>query len=149
MRISPVRQILWTVAAAILLAVPLYQLTRPAKGGIGSLVSNDPPAPFVLTGCVMTVKCASVPQSLVIRYQGTVMFDLARTDSPDTTMEAELVIPDPNGDSVALTVEASWGPDSTGDQPMTITMEPDKLPARSVTRWSHGPNLNDLFSFTW
>lgn len=150
MRSSPLRHIIWTTLAAVLLAVPLYQLTRPAADRHPHvLLPGTTPNVVATTGCVMTVKCAVVPQSLLIRHDKTVLFDLSQTDTPDTTMEAELQIPVPDGYPFALTVEANWGGQSTGDQPLTITLEPDSLPASSVTRWSHGPSLIDLYSFSW
>lgn len=147
MKTSPLKQCLWTLLAAVLLAVPLYRLTMPAAavsvrdtGGVPEKAENE-------VACLLAVRCVSAPEKLVVRLGGKVVFDLAEESEFSPRMEKDVLLP--LRKKMEFHLEAVWPETESGDQPITVSIEPDGMEERSATRWSHGRTLNDIFSFSW
>lgn len=148
MRGSPLKQCLWVLLAAVLLAVPLYRLT-----GSSEMVSAriEPEKIGDRVSSLMVVRCVSKPEELVVRLGGEVVFDLSKEQEFSTRMEKELELELllPKGRKMEFVVDAVWSKSAEGDQPMTISVEPDGMDERSATRWSQGRVLNDVFFLSW
>lgn len=151
MRTSPILQSFWSLVAAVLLAIPLFMLTRPSTPAQSDPMTTFQPTPANHTPCLVTIKCSTLPESLTIKNEGNIVFDMADYGPVAQEMDEDINLPVRAGQQLTLTVQAKWAKEeaSNPDSAVTIAVEPDGRQERQQTRWSHGANLNDTYSFRW
>ncbi len=140
---TPLRQFFPTLGGVILLGFFLYGMTA-APPGAQKADCPSPTAQSTNVPTVITIRCAHRPESLSVSCGGRILW---QSQTPNLHEETECGLPLEEG-SATLTVSARW-PEGTPDTPVTLELEPAGRPSASATRWSFGPFLNDIYSFSW
>ena len=139
---SPLFQICLVLAGVFAAGFTTFVLTTrsPASAPIT-------PPPVLLEdkkSMFLTVRCAHLPNSLVIRQGQSILVDISSCTEFMTEYPLDLTIPDSG--KVRLHVSASWS-NNTPETPITLTLEPESQRAQAVTHWSIDHRLNDVFTF--
>ncbi len=142
---SPRLATLLALVGVLLAGIPLPALTRSREA------APEPPAAETAApqrqACYATLRFTGQPVELIIFHEGE---ELARLPgNAESPCGLELPLPPlAGGDMLELEVRARWA-DPAPQQALTLTLEPDRLPARSDTQWAEGESLHNLFTFTW
>lgn len=137
---SPVLTSTLTLAGVIAAALPLLWLTAPAP-------PQEPPTtqqqPAEQQDVYATLTFSGAPSVIILRHNGTTLKEWHTPTAPaDTTLSL------PAADTIELEAEATWPADASGQNAITITLEPADKESRSSTRWGDSV-LHDIFTFTW
>lgn len=142
MRGSPPIQLFLLALAFALLAFPLAHLTGDAAAS--APVSAAMPATPELPALIR-LRFAHPPRSVSLTQEGRELLTGADLATSPVELEARLRL---GSDGEELRLEAAW-PDGTPDTAITVEIEPEGHEAREQTRWSEGPELNELLLFQW
>jgi len=147
MRGSPLLQCLIGAIAFALFAVPLARLTfARAEVKLKDRASQAPPETAGARRTFIRVRCAHAPESLSLKLAGKELIPRSTSAFP-SLLETEAPIP-ASREGVELKLAARW-PGGTPDTAVTVELEPDELDALRETRWSSGPELNEILNFKW
>ncbi len=142
MRGSPPIQLFLLALAFALLAFPLARLT-----GGGAVVAR---AESMATraqevSALIRLRFAHPPRQVSLRQEERDLLAGADFSSSPVEVETRLRL---GADGEELRLEATW-PEGTPDTAISVEIEPEGRETREVTRWSEGPELNDLLLFQW
>ena len=142
MRGSPPIQLFLLALAFALLAFPLARLT----GGGAVVASAEAMTTRVLEVPVLIrLRFAHPPRQISLRQEEHDLLAGADFSSSPVEFESRLRL---GADGEELRLEATW-PEGTPDTAISVEIEPEGRETREVTRWSDGPELNDLLLFQW
>ncbi|MEG0023799.1 MAG: hypothetical protein RR553_00690 [Akkermansia sp.] len=143
---SPIKQVILTLVGVLLVGLMLWHLTtkRPIEF-ITPIQMNQ--SQEAMIPCLLTVRCAHTPNSLIIR-QGTNIL-LKITDKESLTIEKEIDISQNKlNQGLSLIVETTWSA-GTPETPITLSIEPNGMTTQTETRWSCDNSLHDIYHFSW
>jgi hypothetical protein len=138
---SPPLHLALMLLAFLALGIPLVKLTS------APVVTMQAPVKQTADEAVSTllrVRFAHTPQKLKLTQGDKVLFD-GVPEVSTLELDVDLAIPK---DGMELLVSATW-PEQTPDTALTIELEPDGLDTRAETRWSTGPQLDEVMAFVW
>lgn len=141
MRGSPPLHLALFLIGFAFLAVPLVKLTsapaaRTAFTPVAAVVSEKVPV-------LVRLRFAHPPVKVRLALGSQILVDGPVQSPHELTHEIKLP-----PDGIELSLSATW-PDGTPDTAVTVELEPDALDARSETRWSIGPSLEEVIPFVW
>ncbi len=141
---SPRVATLLALAGVLLAGIPLPALTGSREVAPATPTETVPQR---RQSCYATIRFTGQPAELVIYHEGE---ELARLPAPpESPCGLELPLPAiAEGETLELEVQARWN-SPAAQQALTLTLEPNRLPARSDTQWAEGDSLHNLFTFTW
>lgn len=143
-----------------LLAVPLAHLTGQeghavqdaplAQAGDAQVVKGGAEHPggehrHVEVPAVIRVRYAHRPLTISLKSGGHELLTGPDLAASPVEVAAEIEV---SHDGNELSLEARW-PQGTPDTALTVEVEPEGFETRSVTRWSDGPALMEILTFTW
>ncbi len=142
---SPRLATLLALAGVLLAGIPLPALTgsRRAAEPAPAPAAEEPERP----ACYATLRFTGQPAELVIFHEGEELARLAAQAESPAGLELALP-PLAEGATLELEVLARWA-EPAAQQAVTLTLEPDRLPARSDTQWAEGDSLHNLYTFAW
>lgn len=142
MRGSPPIQLFLLAIAFALLAFPLARLTG---GGASTSRAAAPAAEVPEVPALIRLRFAHPPRQISLLQEERNLLAGANFSSSPVEIETRLRL---GADGEELRLEAAW-PDGTPDTAISVEIEPEGHETREVTRWSDGPELNDLLLFQW
>jgi hypothetical protein len=139
---SPPIQLFLLALAFALLAFPLARLT-----GNGAVTARraEPAAVVLETPVWIRLRFAHPPRQVSLLQEERNLLAGADLSSSPIEVETRLRL---GADGEELRLEAAW-PEGTPDTAISVEIEPEGRETREVTRWSDGPELNDLLLFQW
>ncbi len=146
---SPRSSTLLALALVLAAGIPLPALTGARPSAAADAAAEAPPAEeAAVRATYVSVQFSGQPTALVLRFEGRELARLPQADAAAQCWETELVLP--AAATLALEVEATWAEGGEA-RAVTVTLEPEGLPARSCTQWSEQgtATLHRLFPFSW
>lgn len=142
MRGSPPIQLFLLALAFALLAFPLTRLTgggaRVARAAATTAEVREVPA-------LIRLRFAHPPRQIRLSQDERDLLAGADLWASPVEIETRLRL---GTDGEELRLEATW-PEGTPDTAISVEIEPEGHETREQTRWSDGPELNDLLLFQW
>ena len=136
---SPRATFFLTLLGVLLAGAPLPWLT-------GAEETTEPvaaePAQTDRQPVYASLRATGRPEKLQLRLHGELLAEVAG----DLPWEGDLLLP-VGCNATDIEVEAVW-PES-GEQAVTLTLEPDGREACSCTRWAEAGTMHDVFNFVW
>lgn len=92
------------------------------------------------------IRFAHAPQTLSLKQGGTEILKqpLDLKQSP-VEVKADLEVSHEGNEMI---LSATW-PEGTPETALTVELEPESFETRSETRWSSGPQMEEVLTFTW
>ena len=142
MRGSPPIQLFLLALAFVLLAFPLARLT-----GNGAVTAREtaPAAEVQEVPVLIRLRFAHPPRQVSLLQEERDLLAGADFSSSPVEIETRLRL---GTDGEELRLEAAWA-EGTPDTAISVEIEPEGHETREATRWSDGPELNDLLLFQW
>ena len=142
MRGSPPIQLFLLALAFALLAFPLAHLT--GHGAVTARVAA-PAAEMREVPVLIRLRFAHPPRQVSLLQEDRDLLAGADFSTSPVEIETRLRL---GTDGEELRLEAAW-PEGTPDTAISVEIEPEGHESRELTRWSDGPELNDLLLFQW
>ncbi len=126
----------------MLLAFPLARLT-----GNGAVTAREatPAAEVQEVPVWIRLRFAHAPRQVSLIQDERDLLAGADLSASPVEVETRLRL---GADGEELRLEAAW-PEGTPDTALSVEIEPEGHETRELTRWSDGPELNDLLLFQW
>lgn len=139
----PVLRFCLTLAGALLFGWPLAAMLQRMPANAPAPVPAHPAQ--ATAPAVLTVHFTGEPTRLAV-YRGAKC--IATLPGGETSpWEAEIDLPE-NARTLELRADGEWPADS-GEQAVTLELEPMRQRTREATRWAQQGRMNDIFTFTW
>lgn len=146
MRGYPPLQIFVVILAFFLLAFPLWKLTWGNRSNEASVEKTASEEISAESGkwkeAVLTIRCAHAPVKLQLITAGGVAGNWEKEEKWPQTLTIPIDLEKP----VEIAIAAQWPPDVQSTA-VTVDFSPDGRETRSETRWSIGPQIDDVFTF--
>lgn len=142
MRGSPPIQLFLLALAFVLLAFPLARLT--GRGAVTARVAAVT-AEVQEVPALIRLRFAHPPRQVSLLQEERNLLAGADFSSSPVEIETRLRL---GADGEELRLEGTW-PEGTPDTAISVEIEPEGHETREVTRWSNGPELNELLLFLW
>lgn len=130
----------------MIFALPLWLLTKPV-GEIPDIRQENKTNKQNHVSGVLSIKMSAKPLELKIFQGDRIVAEYGKEEMDDYSGEEEVDFSLSDNKKISLRVESKWA--ETAEHAITLIIEPDRMPAKSDTKWVSGNNMNDLFSFTW
>ncbi len=136
---SPRATFFLTLLGVLIAGAPLPWLTGAAEPAVTAAAET---APAARQAVYATLRATGNPEKLQLRLHGELLSEVIG----DLPWEGDLLLP-VGCNATDIEVEAVW-PES-GEQAVTLTLEPDGREACSCTRWAEAGTMHDVFNFVW
>lgn len=121
---------------------PLRELTRPVTASSATPVETQDEA---RTASWITLKSSAGLSAVTLKQGAEAVLEEQLKES--TTCEREVELAWTSDHRLELRIDATWH--EAGTKALEIIIEPDGLPARSVTLWTDATELQDVQVFSW
>lgn len=145
---APLLRCVLTVIGVLIAGIPLVYLTLPQNNDIrNQQVPPHTPQEQQTRRTFLSLRYTGTPTSGILRYEDSILGEIPEGAASPYEMYVEL----PHQmKAIDIEVELHW-PEGAPENAVTLTLEPQGLPARTETQWtgSLGELLHTIFSLTW